>query len=81
MNLPVAPPNLNPVTAGLRRETQETVQQLRQALAALGITLPSLDVDVMSYVNITGKPLIELGRCDQDTARALAAALRKEADR
>jgi hypothetical protein len=54
---------------------QEIVQQLRAALAIHGVVLPSLDVDLLSFAGLTGKPLIELGRVNQETARQLIAAL------
>jgi hypothetical protein len=70
-------PNLNPVTSSARAEALETVQQLKDALARHGIVLPSLDVDLVSYTYVTRSPLVELGRCNQETARALAAVLNK----
>ncbi len=71
----MAPPNLYPVASSARTDALRTVQQLQEALAAHGIVLPSLDVDTMSYAQLTGRPLIELGRCNQDTALALVAVL------
>jgi hypothetical protein len=68
-------PNLNPVTSSARREARETVKELKDALAGHDITLPGLDVDVVSYTYATRAPLVELGRCNQETARALAAVL------
>lgn len=59
----------------LRDQAGEIVQQLRAALAIHGIVLPSLDVDLPSFGSLTGKPLIELGRVNQETARQLIAAL------
>jgi hypothetical protein len=68
-------PNLNPVTSSARAEARETVKELKDALAGHDITLPSLDVDVVSYTYATRAPLVELGRCNQETARALATVL------
>ncbi|GAA3376839.1 hypothetical protein GCM10020367_50120 [Streptomyces sannanensis] len=48
------------------------IQELSEALAALGITLPSLGVD-----HASSAPLVELGRCNLDTARRLATVLRE----
>jgi hypothetical protein len=57
------------------------VQQLRAALEANGITLPSLGIDLPTYARPYGvPPLVALGNCNTATARALAAALRKAAD-
>ena len=58
--------------------SDDAVSELRAALAGVGVTLPSLGVDL---VGVTGQggdaPLITLGRCTADTARALAAVLRE----
>jgi hypothetical protein len=53
--------------------------ELRAALAAHGITLPSLGVDLVSYAGQTIPPLVSLGECNQPTARKLAEVLRKAA--
>ncbi|ORT57867.1 hypothetical protein [Streptomyces sp. CB03238] len=66
-------PNLNPDPHDL--EAQATLQDLRTALAAHGITLPSLGRDFGT------PPLVILGNCNIATARALTAALREAADR
>ncbi|MFD4556446.1 hypothetical protein ACFWP5_19400 [Streptomyces sp. NPDC058469] len=62
-------------------EANTEVAELQAALKAHGITLPSLGVDLPSVVQTYGAPLVELGNCNLDTARALTAALRKAADR
>jgi multidrug efflux pump subunit AcrA (membrane-fusion protein) len=54
-----------------RREAESALRALREALADREITLPSLGMDRMP-----GYHLIELGRCNAETARRLAAALR-----
>ncbi|MET7483338.1 hypothetical protein [Streptomyces sp. NPDC005538] len=57
-------------------------EELRDALAAHGITFPSLSVDLPSLAS-TYPPragLVALGNCNLATARKLAAALRKAAD-
>ncbi|MFE6405807.1 hypothetical protein ACFVOR_02590 [Streptomyces sp. NPDC057837] len=56
------------------------VEDLRVALAAHGITLPSLGIDLPAFAaHLPTRPLIALGNCDLLTAKALAAALRKGA--
>lgn len=54
-------------------DTTLCLEELRDALALHGITLPSLRVGVPA--------LIALGNCNAVTARELAAALRKAAER
>ncbi|MET9799713.1 hypothetical protein [Streptomyces sp. NPDC006368] len=56
-------------------EAQATVQELRGALAAHDIKLPSLGRDFGT------PPLVILGNCNIATARALSAVLRKAAGR
>ncbi|MFB7463630.1 hypothetical protein ACFCZ1_08990 [Streptomyces sp. NPDC056224] len=54
----------------------EALAELRAALAAHGITLPSLDLHLPSYASShRTPPLITLGNCNPATARLLAAAL------
>ncbi|QEU87480.1 hypothetical protein [Streptomyces viridosporus] len=56
------------------------VEELRAALAAHGITLPSLGLDVPTFASpYPTRPLIALVTCNLLTARALTAALRKGA--
>ena len=56
-------------------EAEEAVNTLRVALKRSGITLPSLRIDPVSYARDVPCPLVELGRCNVDTARLIAAAL------
>lgn len=50
--------------------------ELRAALAAHGITLPSLDLHLPSYAASHRRPpLISLGNCNPATAQRLADAL------
>ncbi|MEV0739993.1 hypothetical protein AB0I51_29590 [Streptomyces sp. NPDC050549] len=58
-------------------------EELRDALAAHGITLPSLRADLPSFAGATGGSagLVALGNCNLDTARRLAAVLREAAGR
>ncbi|EST31552.1 hypothetical protein [Streptomyces roseochromogenus] len=60
---------------------ETTVVQLRDALKANGITLPSLGVDLVTFASAYAKPLIHLGNCDQATAQALTEALNEAAGR
>jgi hypothetical protein len=55
---------------------EDTVEELRAALAEAGITLPSLGLDPVSLAREAPCPLVELGRCSVETARRIAAALR-----
>ncbi|MFF3321504.1 hypothetical protein [Streptomyces sp. NPDC002889] len=59
-------------------DVQDCAEELRAALAAHGITLPSLGIDLPTFAARYGTPpLIALGNCNLPTARALVAALRK----
>ncbi|MGW5122833.1 hypothetical protein ACWEQ7_01970 [Streptomyces sp. NPDC004069] len=59
-------------------DVQDCAEALRAALAAHGITLPSLGVDLPSFAaRCPGRPLIALGNCNLPTASALIDALRK----
>ncbi|MCX4883090.1 MULTISPECIES: hypothetical protein [unclassified Streptomyces] len=63
-------------------DTDACVEDLRTALEANGITLPSLGVDLPTFAGaLPVRPLIALGNCNQATARALITALRKAAGR
>lgn len=64
-------------------DTTLCVEELRAALAAHGITLPSLRVDLPSFAAEYRGPagLIALGNCNTATARKLAEVLRKAAVR
>ncbi|WP_455352220.1 hypothetical protein [Streptomyces sp. SYSU K217416] len=60
----------------------DAVRELSEALAAHGITLPSLGTDLASCTStLTPRPLVELGRYNLDTARRLARALKGDAAR
>ncbi|MER7465705.1 hypothetical protein [Streptomyces sp. NPDC097981] len=58
---------------------EEAVRQLRESLAGVGVTLPSLDVDGVSAAGTYGLPLIDLGRCNLTTALRLAVILHERA--
>ncbi|MEU8773240.1 hypothetical protein [Streptomyces sp. NPDC048606] len=58
------------------REAFAALDALRTALAAHGVTLPSLDLHLPSYAGrYSTPPLIALGNCNAATARLLAEAL------
>ncbi|MEU5089586.1 hypothetical protein [Streptomyces sp. NPDC021356] len=61
------------------QEAEAHLEALRAALAAHGITLPSLGLEPPSFAGTYAAPLIALGNCNLTTAEALAAALRKGA--
>uniref|UniRef100_A0AAU2VSA0 Uncharacterized protein n=1 Tax=Streptomyces sp. NBC_00008 TaxID=2903610 RepID=A0AAU2VSA0_9ACTN len=63
------------VTAGRVLEAEEAVERLREGLAGVGITLPSLRVDPVSSAGSGPGVLIELGRCNLDTVRRLSGVL------
>jgi hypothetical protein len=60
-------------------DAEEARDELREALADVGVLLPSLGVDVGSLVSRYLPPLVDLGRCTPGTARRLATALRSSA--
>jgi hypothetical protein len=61
---------------------ERCVDDLRAALAAHGVTLPSLRVDLPSFAGTYAPPagLVALGNCNTATARKLTVALRKAAE-
>jgi hypothetical protein len=70
-------------TAGRRQTAAEKIRdaesardELTDALKAAGVPLPSLELDIPSCVGPDPLTLIELGCCNVQTARALAAVLR-----
>jgi len=52
------------------------VTDLRTALTAHGITLPSLGVEAAAFAAEPPLPLVALGNCHVDTARRLTDVLR-----
>jgi hypothetical protein len=69
--------DLQPPTAD---DVDRCVEDLRAALTAHGITLPSLHADLPSFAGTYRPPagLVALGNCNTVTARRLAAALREK---
>ncbi|MFE8972033.1 hypothetical protein ACFYM7_01145 [Streptomyces cyaneofuscatus] len=57
------------------RAAEDTVEQLKAGLAVLGVTLPSLRVDPVSCAGNEPTPLVDLGRCNIDTALRLCEVL------
>ncbi|MBT2398490.1 hypothetical protein [Streptomyces sp. ISL-100] len=58
------------------RAAEEVVAQLREGLGVVAVKLPSLRVDVVSLESKAATyPLVDLGRCNLDTAMRLAAVL------
>jgi hypothetical protein len=62
-------------------DVDDCCETLRDALRANGITLPSLEVDLVAFAGARHMPLISLGRCNSTTALQLAGALLKAAVR
>ncbi|MFD4257151.1 hypothetical protein ACFWR9_05875 [Streptomyces sp. NPDC058534] len=58
------------------RDAERARDELRDALRAAGVTLPSLGLDAASCVGSFPLALIDLGRCNVATALALTVALR-----
>ncbi|MFE7297898.1 hypothetical protein [Streptomyces sp. NPDC057579] len=56
-------------------DVKSVIAELQEALARVGIVLPSLGLDPVSYAHSAMRPLVELGRCNMDTARRLTEAL------
>lgn len=61
-------------------EAETQLEQLRTALAANGITLPSLALDPLAPTRTYAPPLVALGNCNLATVGALTAVLRKAAE-
>ncbi|BDH15664.1 MULTISPECIES: hypothetical protein [Streptomyces] len=57
------------------RQAEVVMVELQTALRAVGVTLPSLCVDPVSCASSVMAPLVELGRCNLDTAQRLADVL------
>lgn len=64
----------------MTEDIRPDIDSLRAALAAHGITLPSLGVDPLTLASSsTRPPLVALGNCNVATARQLTDVLRKAA--
>ncbi|MGV9501323.1 hypothetical protein ACWDQ0_23835 [Streptomyces sp. NPDC003642] len=58
------------------RSTEEIVKSLRDALAGVGVVLPSLRVDPVTAASEEPFALVDLGRCNVGTAEQLTEVLR-----
>lgn len=56
-------------------DAERVCEELRDVLRAVGVTLPSLGLDATSCAGSAPLALIDLGRCNVATARALTTAL------
>lgn len=57
-------------------EAEAACGELAEVLRRTGIVLPSLCVDPVSYSYERPRPLVELGRCNLETALQLIAVLK-----
>ncbi|MFI8087091.1 hypothetical protein ACIF9R_02095 [Streptomyces sp. NPDC086080] len=57
------------------KDAERACEDLRDALGVAGVTLPSLGLDAASCAGSPPLVLIDLGRCNVATARALASAV------
>ncbi|KIZ19789.1 hypothetical protein [Streptomyces natalensis] len=62
-------------------QAQAACDELAAALHELGIVLPSLGVDPVLLCRERPRVLLELGRCNLETAYRLTAVLKKAAER
>jgi hypothetical protein len=67
--------NKRPSPADAIEEAEQVRDELCAALRGAGIVLPSLGVEPAAYADEKPRPLVELGRCNVQTARKLTAVL------
>ncbi|ALC28389.1 MULTISPECIES: hypothetical protein [Streptomyces] len=67
------------VAADRVRTAEDAVVRLKEGLAGVGVTLPSLRVDPVSCAGNEPTPLVDLGRCNIDTALRLCEVLAERA--
>ncbi|MFD4990014.1 hypothetical protein [Streptomyces sp. NPDC058374] len=60
---------------------EEAVHRLRAELTKAGITLPSLGLEPVSSAGNDPAPLVDLGRCNVETADRLSAVLERARQR
>ncbi|TDC78654.1 hypothetical protein [Streptomyces hainanensis] len=58
------------------RDAESAAEEVRAALAEVGVVLPSLRVDLASCTAEANRPLVDLGCCNLAMARKLASVLR-----
>ncbi|WP_030021117.1 hypothetical protein [Streptomyces monomycini] len=68
--------NTHTRTTNTIKIAEEARDELRTALTAVGIKLPTLSLDAVSVTGDIARPLVTLGRCTPEVARRLAAVLR-----
>ncbi|MCX5410999.1 hypothetical protein [Streptomyces sp. NBC_00059] len=61
--------------AGRVRAAEDAVERLRAGLAGVGVKLPSLRIDPVSFAGNEPNPLVDLGRCSIETALRLSVQL------
>ncbi|OKI98594.1 hypothetical protein AMK10_00925 [Streptomyces sp. CB02058] len=61
--------------AGRVRAAEDAVERLRAGLAGVGVKLPSLRIDPVSFAGDEPNPLVDLGRCSVETALRLSVQL------
>lgn len=62
-------------------EAQVVCDELAVVLKRAGIVLPSLGVDPVWLGHVRPRVLVELGRCNLETAHRLVAVLKRVTDR
>ncbi|EDY46353.1 hypothetical protein [Streptomyces sp. SPB074] len=72
------PPNSARHAAVCVSEAEDAVAELRAALAANGLRLPSLSLDLASVARESPCPHVTLGGCSPELAARLAAVLRRK---
>ncbi|MEU9319008.1 hypothetical protein [Streptomyces sp. NPDC048295] len=61
------------------RAAEDVVARLKDGFSGVGITLPSLRIDPVSCAGSDPmSPLVDLGRCNLDTALRLSVVLEKQ---
>ncbi|MFG2290558.1 hypothetical protein ACGFOU_31320 [Streptomyces sp. NPDC048595] len=65
------------MATGRMDEAEAACGELAGLLRRVGVVLPSLRVDPLSYTRERPYPLVELGRCNLETVRRLIQVLAK----
>ncbi|MDT0411679.1 MULTISPECIES: hypothetical protein [unclassified Streptomyces] len=73
------PPNSTRHAPACVSDAEDAVAELRAALAANGLRLPSLSLDLASVAREAPCPHVTLGGCSPELAAKLAAVLRRKA--
>ncbi|WP_326687317.1 MULTISPECIES: hypothetical protein [unclassified Streptomyces] len=72
---------MNECASTRSKEVEECLAELGAALKTHGLTLPSLGVDLVTFAGRQPYALVSLGNCNLETARGLAAVLRRVGER